>query len=208
VCLGLLHVALLAPAPVGAEPYFAVREGLKCSFCHVNQTGGGKRTDAFAATADHFLRTHTPAAASRPAEFLDGRISIGSNVRVVNRTLFRDDPDAQGRVANDISEMKHAEKLIERILFLEGQPIVSKLDRISIGKTVEQIHQNDWQAEESAIKGYNESIRLAAEVGDNGTKTILEAILKDEEEHIDWLEAQKDQIEQMGLALYLAEQIG
>lgn len=107
-----------------------------------------------------------------------------------------------------ISEMKHAEKLIERILFLEGQPIVSKLDKITIGKTVEKIHQNDWLAEESAIKGYNESIRLAAEVGDNGTKTILEAILKDEEEHIDWLESQKDQIEQMGLQLYLAEQIG
>ncbi|MDO3380139.1 bacterioferritin [Geoalkalibacter halelectricus] len=107
-----------------------------------------------------------------------------------------------------ISEMKHAEKLIERILFLEGQPIVSKLDKISIGKTVEKMHANDWNAEESAIKGYNESIRLAAEVGDNGTKTILEAILKDEEEHIDWLESQKDQIEQMGLQLYLAEQIG
>jgi bacterioferritin len=107
-----------------------------------------------------------------------------------------------------ISEMKHAEKLIERILFLEGQPIVSKLDRISIGKTVEQMHQFDWNAEETAIKGYNESIRLAAEVGDNGTKTILEAILKDEEAHIDWLETQKEQIGQMGIQLYLAEQIG
>lgn len=107
-----------------------------------------------------------------------------------------------------ISEMKHAEKLIERILFLEGQPIVSKLDKISIGKSVDRIHQNDHNAEESAIKGYNESIRLAADVGDNGTKTILEEILKDEEEHIDWLEAQQDQIEQMGLQLYLAEQIG
>ncbi len=107
-----------------------------------------------------------------------------------------------------ISEMKHAEKLIERILFLEGQPIVTKLDKINIGKSVDQMHQFDWNAEDNAIKGYNESIRLAAEVGDNGTKTILEEILNDEEEHIDWLEAQKDQIEQMGLQLYLAEQIG
>lgn len=106
-----------------------------------------------------------------------------------------------------ISEMKHAETLIERILFLEGQPVVSKLDKISIGKTVDQMHKNDMDAEDSAIKGYNESIRLAVEVGDNGTKAILEQILKDEEEHIDWLEVQQDQIEQMGLQLYLAEQI-
>lgn len=106
-----------------------------------------------------------------------------------------------------ISEMKHAEKLIERILFLEGQPIVSKLDKISIGKTVDQMHQFDLNAEDSAIKGYNESIRLAADVGDNGTKAILEDILKDEEDHLDWLETQQDQIEQMGLQLYLAKQI-
>lgn len=107
-----------------------------------------------------------------------------------------------------IHEMKHAEKLIERILFLEGQPIVSKLGPISIGKKVEEMHQKDWNAEEDAIKKYNETIRLAAELGDNGTKTILEAILKDEEEHIDWLEEQQDQIEQMGIQCYLAEQIG
>lgn len=106
-----------------------------------------------------------------------------------------------------IAEMKHAETLIERILFLEGQPVVSKLDKISIGKTVDQMHKNDMDAEDRAIKGYNESIRLAAEVGDNGTKAILEEILKDEEEHLDWLEAQGDQIEQVGLQLYLSEHI-
>lgn len=106
-----------------------------------------------------------------------------------------------------IQEMKHAEKLIERILFLEGQPIVSKLDKISIGKQVEQMHTFDLAAEVRAIKGYNDSIRLAAEVGDNGTKTMLEALLKEEEEHLDWLEAQQDQIEQMGIQLYLAEKI-
>ncbi|MFO7766407.1 MAG: bacterioferritin [Pelovirga sp.] len=106
-----------------------------------------------------------------------------------------------------IAEMKHAEKLIERILFLEGQPIVSKLDKISIGKSVDQMHQYDLNAEDAAIKGYNESIRLAAEVGDNGTKTILEEILKEEEEHLDWLETQQEQIEQMGLQLYLTEKI-
>lgn len=107
-----------------------------------------------------------------------------------------------------IQEMKHAEKLIERILFLEGRPIVSKLGPISIGKKIEEMHQKDWAAEDDAIKKYNETIRLAAEVGDNGTKTMLEAILKDEESHIDWLEEQKDQIEQMGIQCYLAEKMG
>ncbi len=106
-----------------------------------------------------------------------------------------------------ISEMKHAEKLIERILFLEGRPMVSNLSGISIGKKVDEMHSKDWAAEDDAIKKYNETIKLAVEVGDNGTKQILEAILKDEEEHIDWLEEQKDQIEQMGLPVYLAEQM-
>ena len=78
-----------------------------------------------------------------------------------------------------IQEMRHAEALIERILFLEGQPIVSKLGPISIGKKVEQMHDKDHDAEEDAIKGYNETIKLADEVGDNGTKQLLETILKD-----------------------------
>ena len=107
-----------------------------------------------------------------------------------------------------IQEMKHAEKLIERILFLDGQPIVSKLGPITIGKKVEEMHQKDLNAEDDAIKKYNETIRLAAEVGDNGTKTMLEEILKDEESHIDWLEEQQDQIAQMGIQCYLAEQRG
>jgi len=106
-----------------------------------------------------------------------------------------------------IQEMKHAEKLIERILFLEGRPIVSNLAQISIGKKVDEMHKKDWVAEDYAIKKYNETIKLAGDVGDNGTKTLLEDILKEEEEHIDWLEEQKDQIEQMGLAVYLAEQL-
>ncbi|MCL7451964.1 MAG: bacterioferritin [Anaerolineae bacterium] len=106
-----------------------------------------------------------------------------------------------------IQEMKHAETLISRILFLEGMPIVSKLGEIHIGKDVLTQHKNDWQAEYDAIKSYNESIRLAVEVSDNGSREILESILKDEEDHIDWLEAQLDQIEQLGLEHYLVEQI-
>lgn len=106
-----------------------------------------------------------------------------------------------------IDEMKHAEKLIARILFLEGQPVVNRLGAIHIGSDVPAQLQNDWDAESGAIKIYNDSIRLAVEVGDNGTRTLLEEILKDEEDHIDWLEAQRDQIQQMGLQVYLTEQI-
>ncbi len=106
-----------------------------------------------------------------------------------------------------IEEMKHAERLIARILFLEGRPIVSVLNKMHIGPEVPKMHANDWNAEEGAIKGYNESIRLAVEVGDNGTRELLEAILKDEEEHIDVLEAQLDQIKQMGIQIYLVEQL-
>ena len=106
-----------------------------------------------------------------------------------------------------IDEMKHARKLIERILFLEGRPVVSNLNEIHIGAEVESQHKNDWTAEEAAVKAYNDDIRLAAELGDNGTRELLESLLKDEEEHIDWLEAQLDQIKQMGVQNYLVEQI-
>jgi len=106
-----------------------------------------------------------------------------------------------------ITEMKHAEKLIARILFLEGRPIVSNLKKISIGEEVPAQHKNDWDAEEAAIKSYNDGIRLAVELADNGTRELLGTILKDEEDHIDWIEAQLDQIKQMGVANYLVEQI-
>ncbi len=105
-----------------------------------------------------------------------------------------------------IDEMKHAEKLIGRILFLEGTPIVSVLNPLHIGAEVPAQHQNDWSAEEGAIKAYNTGIRLAVELGDNGTRAILESILADEEDHIDWIEAQLDQIKQLGVQIYLSEQ--
>ncbi len=106
-----------------------------------------------------------------------------------------------------IDEMKHAEKLIARILYLEGTPIVSKLNPIHIGADVPAFFQNNWNAESGAIKAYNDGVRLAVEVGDNGTRDLLESNLKDEEGHIDWIEAQRDQIQQMGIGPYLAEQI-
>lgn len=110
--------------------------------------------------------------------------------------------------ARAITEMKHAEKLIERILFLEGRPIVSRLDPIHIGGEVPKMHQFDHALEETAIRGYNESIRIAVELGDNGTRELLQEILVQEESHIDELEAQLDQIAQMGVQNYLSEQVG
>ncbi len=106
-----------------------------------------------------------------------------------------------------IDEMKHAEGLIARILFLEGQPIVSNLNKINIGAQVQAQLENDQAAETGAIKGYNESINLATALCDNGTRDLFEAYLKMEEEHIDWLEAQLDQIKQMGIQNYLAQQV-
>ena len=107
-----------------------------------------------------------------------------------------------------IEEMKHAETHIARILFLEGQPVVSNLNPMHIGPDVLTILKNDHSAEEGAIKEYNKGIKLCSELGDNGTREILEDILGDEEAHIDWIEAQLDQIAQMGIQNYLVEQLG
>jgi bacterioferritin len=107
-----------------------------------------------------------------------------------------------------VQEMKHAESLIARILFLEGRPTVSQLNQVNIGADVAAQLANDHAAEEGAIETYNDGIRLAVEVGDNGTRELFESILKEEEEHIDWLEAQLDQIKQMGVPNYLTEQVG
>jgi bacterioferritin len=107
-----------------------------------------------------------------------------------------------------IVEMKHAEKLIGRIVFLEGQPTVSKLNSITVGAEVETQLKNDWAAEAGAVQAYNQGVRLAVETGDNGTRELLETILTDEEDHIDWIEAQLDQIKQMGIQNYLAGQVG
>jgi bacterioferritin len=104
-------------------------------------------------------------------------------------------------------EMKHAEKLITRILFLEGRPIVSELKKIHIGAEIEAIHRNDWVAERDAIKSYNDGLKIASQAADGGTHELLKSILKDEEDHIDWLEAQIEQIKQMGIQIYLTEQI-
>ena len=106
-----------------------------------------------------------------------------------------------------IQEMKHAEELIERILFLEGMPVVSELNQIRIGETVAKQFEFDVAAEYDAVKAYNEGVAQTTKLGDNGTKILLESILTDEEEHIDWIEEQFDQIEQMGYERYLNNQV-
>jgi len=104
-------------------------------------------------------------------------------------------------------EMRHAELLIGRILFLEGKSTVSKLNPMQIGNTVEDQLTHDHEAEAGAVANYNAAIQQAGELGDHGTRDLLTTILKEEEGHIDWLEAQKDQINQMGIQLYLSLQV-
>jgi len=110
--------------------------------------------------------------------------------------------------ARAITEMKHAEKLIERILFLDAKPVVSKLNEIHIGADVPKQLANDLDAELDAVNKYNATIKLAVEVSDNATKEILDSILNDEDDHVDELEEQQDQIAQMGLQIYLGQQTG
>jgi bacterioferritin len=105
-----------------------------------------------------------------------------------------------------MDEMHHAEWLIERIIFLDGAPTVSNLNNITIGKTVSEMIHNDQGGEVDAIHAYNDAIKLAREVDDQGTVDLLSMILKMEESHEDWAEMQRAQIEQMGLENYLSKQ--
>jgi bacterioferritin len=110
--------------------------------------------------------------------------------------------------ARAMGEMKHAEKLIERILFLEGSPDVSGMHKVVIGKDVEEQFRNDRDAETVANKAYNDGIRLCYELGDNGTMELLQSILTDEEKYLDWLETQLSLIKQIDNKNYLIEQVG
>ena len=107
-----------------------------------------------------------------------------------------------------IGEMKHAEILIERILFLEGLPNMGDLPRLNIGKDVKQQLQNDLELEKSAVAEYNKAVATSRKVGDNASADLLETILKDEEEHVDFLETQLSLIRDIGLENYLTQQMG
>jgi len=106
-----------------------------------------------------------------------------------------------------IGEMKHADELIERILYLEGVPNVQRLGKVRVGETVSEQLKLDYALEKEAIPRLNAAIGLAVKVKDNGTRELLEEILTSEEEHVDWLEAQMELIKQVGEQNYLAQQI-
>lgn len=106
-----------------------------------------------------------------------------------------------------IGEMKHAQELIERILFLEGVPNMQRYLKINVGQSVPEQHQFDLQLERDAVGRLNPAIELCRAKGDNGSRVLLERILREEEDHIDWLEAQLQQIQDTGVANYLAQQI-
>jgi len=106
-----------------------------------------------------------------------------------------------------IDEMKHAEQLIERVLYLEGVPNLQRLSPLHIGETVAEQLANDLALELEALKRLNDGIALAVSLGDNGTRELLAGILTSEEEHVDWLETQLETIDQIGVEHYLAQQI-
>lgn len=106
-----------------------------------------------------------------------------------------------------IDEMKHAEELIERILFLEGIPNMTELMQLTVGATVKAQLESDIKLESGAVEMYNRFARLAAEEGDNASRELFERLLRDEELHLDWLEAQIHQIGEMGYERYLSQQI-
>jgi bacterioferritin len=108
---------------------------------------------------------------------------------------------------HSIGEMKHAEAVIERVLFLEGIPNVQRLGKINIGENVHEQLRVDLQLELDAVQRLNKGIETCREIGDNNSRHLLEEILEDEEEHIDWIEAQLDLVDQVGIQNYLAQQI-
>ena len=106
-----------------------------------------------------------------------------------------------------IVEMKHAEALIERILFLDGVPKMAESMSLKIGQNVKAQLENDFKLEVGAVAMYNASAKLAAEAGDHGSRDLFVRLLKDEEGHVDWLEAQLGQIKELGAENYLAQQL-
>ena len=106
-----------------------------------------------------------------------------------------------------MDEMKHAEKIIDRILFLDGTPNMSSYDRIMIGNNVKQQLESDLALEMAALQVLGPGVKLCLELGDTGSRELLEHIIVDEEQHVDWIEAQLHKIDELGYENYLAEQI-
>jgi bacterioferritin len=115
---------------------------------------------------------------------------------------------AKKHYEESMGEMKHAEMLIDRILFLEGVPEIARYDVIKVGTDVKEQFQNDLVLEMKGVKHYNETIELCAKLKDNGSRELIEPILVESEEHVDWLETQLGLIDSVGLQNYLSEQMG
>ena len=107
-----------------------------------------------------------------------------------------------------MGEMKHADKIIDRILFLEGTPNIARYDIIRVGTDVKEMLQNDLRLETGGVKHYNEAVDLCGKLKDGGTRELLEGILVNSEEHVDWIETQLGLIQSVGLQNYLSEKLG
>ena len=115
---------------------------------------------------------------------------------------------AKKHYVESIGEMKHAEKLIDRIIFLEGVPEIARYDVIRVGTDVKTQFQNDLALETGGVNAYNEAIKVCLEENDSGSRELLATILVESEEHVDWLESQLDLIDKVGIQNYLAQMIG
>ena len=115
---------------------------------------------------------------------------------------------AKKHYEESVGEMKHAEKLIERILFLEGTPEIARYDVIRVGSDVKEQFENDLKLEMNGVALYNALVELSVKLGDNGTRELAAPILTESEEHVDWLETQLFRIDKVGIQNYLAEQMG
>jgi bacterioferritin len=115
---------------------------------------------------------------------------------------------AKHHYEESIEEMKHAELLIDRVLFLDGVPEIARYDVIRVGKDVKEQLDNSLKLELKAVATYNDAIRMAVDEKDNGSKEVMEKILVESEESVDWLEAQLGLIDKIGIQLYVAQQMG
>ena len=129
--------------------------------------------------------------------FLHGKMCLNWGYEHLGKRIYEE----------SIDEMKHADKLVERILFLDGLPNLQKLGKLAIGESVVEILKNDLAYESQTIPRLNEAIKQCRELGDNGSESLLMHILVDSESHVDWLESQVELLKQMGEAQYLAQQM-
>lgn len=115
---------------------------------------------------------------------------------------------ADKHYVESIGEMKHAEKLIDRIIFLEGVPEIARYDVIRVGTTVPEQFEYDLVLETKGVHAYNAAVQICLEAQDAGSRELLAGILVESEEHVDWLESQIDLISKIGIQLYMAQQMG